>query len=410
MALAAGAGALDLPKVHLDLLAGASGQANPPTEFSLPKLGCCPPAYSESRVSFYSDEYGFKPYGQRGGLNLRLLVDWELPFGQLKANHEFLLNWAQYALPKGQAWPRLPHRSRLLNFADNHSSTYDLVSETDHLYLKVQLSPKAELVVGRQPFNFSTNYYFIPNDLLSPFAPTDFLRLYKPGHDAGRLSFSLSELAQAELIALSGYSYDVFGEVLANERWAPDLALRKAGLLGRLHADTGELALGALAGWAATRNLIGLSMECDLGDGWMLGFEGNGSAWDDDPSRLWYDASLGLSGQFGPALTARMEFASSPSFPVCPFCAKLEREQRSLHALGLNWDSQGLWKLGLVNLSDLDRWEGLLSLNVQYSLGDESDLIVGARFPWRLPKERPFAATAFELAPLSASLSIRCFL
>jgi len=313
-----------------------------------------------------------------------------------------------------------PHLQRQLTrspnpYADLSGNGWESRAEivTDQLFAKWIPSPYVEATLGRQPISLATNYYFTPNDLFGPFAPGDFLRIYKEGEDALRLTGSLTPLTQVELIAVAGYervyaSPGTDAATLSEERFAPEFDRRQAALLGHLRATAGPMGIGTLFGWDGARNLAGFSLMDDLGSSWMLGFEGNLSRYDDDPGRDWPDASIGISRQLDAQLTARAEFASSPSAPLCPYCATPpQREQRSLNALGLDWSSSGLWQGGFVNLSDLDRWEGLFSWNLQRSLSDEADLILSGGIPWRLPKDRPETATVFELAPLSLNVQIR---
>jgi len=67
---------------------------------------------------------------------------------------------------------------------------------------------RLDLIVGRQPINLATTFYFTPNDFFAPFAAQVFYRVYKAGVDAIRAEVRLGDLSQLSLITVLGYKSD----------------------------------------------------------------------------------------------------------------------------------------------------------------------------------------------------------
>ncbi len=74
----------------------------------------------------------------------------------------------------------------------------------DRAALKLFL-PSARIVVGRQPVNFATTYFFTPNDFFQPFSAQSFFRVYKPGVDAARVDLDVGPLSQVTVVGVLGY-------------------------------------------------------------------------------------------------------------------------------------------------------------------------------------------------------------
>jgi hypothetical protein len=414
LALAASARAFyqnDWLDLRLDSQGGLLIQSNPPTEFSYPSVDSSvfPPKIVQSKQAFYP-----WPDGNAEALELRLLGKAGIEKFDFHFNLDFEGQRRDRIDSPFISVPPLDHRSRISRLgeqdADGQGSSDTWFLDLDQAFLQAKPFESLSLSIGRQPINWASNYYFSPNDLFAPFAPDDFLRIYKPGVDALRATLSLSQLSQAELVWAMGYgpARQFEGQRAVDEPLWTLPSQRKAALLGRLHADLGGLELGGIVGWDADRDLEGLELQWELLRGWLINFEGNESRFDDDPGRFWTDVSLGLSDQFNAELNLRLEIAEEPSAPLCPACSQsLEREERPLSALGLTWQAHPLLSLGFFNLADLDRWEGLLGTNAQISISNEADLILSGEAPWRFPKERGPYATAFELAPLSLKLQLR---
>jgi len=65
-----------------------------------------------------------------------------------------------------------------------------------------------DLIIGRQPINLATTFYFTPNDFFAPFAAQSFYRVYKPRVDAVRAEVRLGDLSQLSLISVLGFTPD----------------------------------------------------------------------------------------------------------------------------------------------------------------------------------------------------------
>lgn len=389
----------------LDLSLGGRAQLNPPLEYEALLPLPYPPWQSALKLPFYPrrprDPFsGFAATGSAAYFEARLLAS--LNLGAWQAH----LNWLESGLlsrgtsPLGLAAPSAPGRGLWLRRHDSEAEAGDPEwlwqrrGEADLLWLRYERQD-LQLTLGRQSVNWATLYYFSAHDFFAPYESLDFARRYKAGVDAARAIFSLAEFAQLEALAVAGYQAKQ-GE----QAWALDPADRKASFMARLQVDKEVLAIGLLAGRQADRDLQGLSLQKDLGGGWMLSSEG--LAWRAGDGPVYWEGGLGLSVQALPSLGARLELASRPSAAL--FSSQLE--QRSLAGLGLDWDSGGRLRLGASALADLDRWEGLASLNALWSLADDWDLELAAQDPWRLPKALPASVTPFELAPLALTLRL----
>jgi hypothetical protein len=419
--LAARAGALvksDFFELNADLQAGASLQRNPPTEYAIGFVEFQPPSFVPTivtrRFPYYAQENSWF-----AGAELRLLGSAGPDWAELKYNGIFHYDRSHGGLETFGP-PLEPHRSAQLKRAFPAGGDESVWVGLDQAYLRLRPLQPLSFSLGRQPINLATNFYLVPNDLFSPFAPNDFLRAYKPGVDAARLTWSLAPLAQLELIGAAGWRAErssADGLNTESEQWNGEREQGRSALLARLHADGGGLAVGAMAGWDLDRELIGADFAADLGGGWSLTFEGNGSRYFtprgvflDRSSPLLYDLAAGISCQLSPTLNARLELEQKPDLPPFPGpegMFPLRHEIRNLGALGLDWEAHALVKAGLANFWDFERQEGLLALNLSVSLADEADLILGGNIPWRTQAPRPDYATSFELTPLSGNVQIR---
>lgn len=246
--------------------------------------------------------------------------------------------------------------------------------------------------VGRQPIDWGAGRFWQPLNVFGAFAPTDLDTDFKPGIDAVVLDWypdALSSLTVAYVVSpRDGEISTRDGDTSTRDGAAEDsLALHYRRPLGS------RSALALLAGRVRGDNVIGASLEGDVaGMGWRVeaARHGVGASADghlfwiagvdyqlDNGTRLsaeWYDNGAGAGrGDALPGVAASERFASG----LLP--------QLGRHVLGLGAEKdltpllRGSYTLLASPLSDGDggRRPSLLhQVNLSYSLGNESDLLV----------------------------------
>lgn len=394
--------------IDFEISTGASYQQNPPEEFSIPTAVFIPPA--TLTVVNQKHPYYSEPSGDTRYLDLRVKESGEHRWLRTKAEIRFLHDYRRNADALGQRQGLQPfHYSKLSWHSPSGGHDRNFFSlESMSIWSRPFDSLSFEL--GRQPINWSTNFYFSPCDVFSPWSPADFQRFHRSGVDALRLTWEPAPMVNAEYVAAFGYVARAFDaerlNVTEEEIHSPFHAAGAQYL--RFRSDFGGLAFSTQIGHGNFRKFGGGTLEADLGRGISLAFEAAQSYHDDDPGTAWHEATAGLTAQLNENWTLRSEIATAPSFPVDPILMlNPRREQRSLGALGLDWQAAALLKLGVLGLSDLERSEGLAALSASLSLSDGADLICSFQSPWRIPGHQFHTTTAFELAPLSAGLQIR---
>ena len=119
--------------------------------------------------------------------------------GKTSGNFGFELNAYQSLIPSSlisdQTSPRILQYVERSGIFDRGFSDRDYVHfSMDRLNIEYSFK-KLDLIVGRQPINLATTFYFTPNDFFAPFAAQTFYRVYKPGVDALRANVQIGELS-----------------------------------------------------------------------------------------------------------------------------------------------------------------------------------------------------------------------
>lgn len=168
----------------------------------------------------------------------------------------------------------------------------------DRLVLAGNQGP-LDWAVGRQPVNFATTLLFSPHDVFAPFGPTDFFRAYKPGVDALKLAWHLSNNKDVSLVAAPGFAVAGFPDV-------GDWQARASALVGRAdwYADVGSFAV--LGGRAPGRWFAGLAAQVDL-LGTMFRTEQMLQQSDSDVGFSGYLGSLGAQRSLSPDVSVVAE-------------------------------------------------------------------------------------------------------
>lgn len=147
--------------------------------------------------------------------------------------------------------------------AVNHSS-YQLTDRVDWIYLRYTAGP-VTLKVGRQPVTIGRGQIWTPEDLLGPFSPLQLNTEFKPGVDALRADWTLSENATL-------FFMGTLGKRNPDHRF--QVGLDGSAALTRFELTLGDARLGTMAGMVRGDVVAGLDFFVDLGHGADLHGEG----------------------------------------------------------------------------------------------------------------------------------------
>ncbi len=153
-------------------------------------------------------------------------------------------------------------------------------------------SNPVNLVVGRQPINLATVFYFTPNDFFSPFSPETFFRVYKPGVDAARIDIGLNDLSLFSLIGV----VDDRGESAAS---------KGESILTRLSTDRFGFEWVALGGKVSERLILGGAFSGEIRD--ALGVRAEGHYANPDRGTSYTKLAVDLEHRFLNGLSLRIE-------------------------------------------------------------------------------------------------------
>ncbi len=283
----------------------------------------------------------------------------------------------------------------------------------DRLSLRF-LTDRADFILGRQPINLATVFYFTPNDFFAPFSPNAFFRLYKPGVDAARLEARLGALSQFSLISVFGYEPDLSSP----DGWSREPEVARSSLLGRFSATGLGFEWGVLGGSVRGESLAGGSLQGELG-GW-LGIRAEGHyAWGGaNLSEETGKIALDLEHRFENGLTVRLEqfyhsqgYRSNDELNRLIVGPRLPGLFLARHYTALGWDYEfgpllSAQMLSVINWIDPSF---LFSLNAIYSLADEADLVLGITVPAGKRSSSPRLESEFGALPATAFLEARYF-
>lgn len=291
----------------------------------------------------------------------------------------------------------------------------------DRAAIRVSGGP-VDVDIGRFPVNYAVTTMFTTNDFFAPFSATAVNRIYKPGVDAIRVSAGLGPTASVDVVGVLGYDPD-------DDRpaWGRSAVLARAAVVGAGF----EWAL--LGGKVSQRWVGGGSIQGDAGpftlrSEFHVGVpdaEGDGHGSDDHPvyGRVAAGPSLSFAWQ-NASVGAEYMFASDGAARPADFIDRALRSYSDdLPYLGRHYvavvggmEIIPILRISATSLISATDGSGLVGVSLQYSVADESDLILGVFVPWGkgLVAFDPAAQTLelgseFGLAPVSAYLEARVF-
>jgi len=162
--------------------------------------------------------------------------------------------------------------------------------------------PFGRLVVGRQPVNFATTYFFTPNDFFQAFSAQTFFRVYKAGVDAARLDVDLGELSQLTVVGVLGYRDLDRDDRIERPGW------HESSTLARISATFWDFEWSALGGKAPHAWVAGIGLQGEVLEWLGVRVEGHVAIPQQAELRKRVELAVGLEHRFESSLYLRFEY------------------------------------------------------------------------------------------------------
>ncbi len=278
-----------------------------------------------------------------------------------------------------------PYRTRYLQWAFWQKDSVSGIVGVDRLRVHRSFGT-FDLDVGRFPVNHSVTFLFTPNDFFAPFSAATLNRQYKPGVDAIRMRFGLTDWSNLEVLGVLGSTTD------GVPAWT-----RSAAML-RLDATLANFQWALTGGKLAERFVVGGSLQGDVA-GVVLRAEGHAGFPDRDGNFVrdaepvhgraaarveytftWHNVSVGAEYAFfsdGAASTAGYLQRLARFFP--DDLLYLGRHYAALNASIEIIPILNLAGFGMVNAQD---GSGITSVSLQYNASNEVDILGGVLTGW----------------------------
>ena len=236
-----------------------------------------------------------------------------------------------------------------------------------------------DIIIGRQPINLATTFYFSPNDFFAPFAAQTFYRVYKPGVDALRAEVRLGALSQLSLITVLGYSPDRNSDTGWGNR--PDSS--RTSYIGRISTELYGFEWAFLAGALADSDVIGGSLQGEAFKWLGIRAEGHMAYPDSRGQDPHAEITLGIEHHWENSLDVRLEYfyhgsgtSSSSGYTLVPSINNNRGSYLGRHysALGIGYEFTPLLTGQMALIGNLVDNSLLSSLNAVYSLSNESEI------------------------------------
>ena len=266
---------------------------------------------------------------------------------------------------------------------------------------------RLDFIVGRQPINLATTYYFTPNDFFAPFAAQSFYRVYKSGVDAARVEVRLGELSQLSLISVLGYERDPASDT----GWSANPDSDRTSYVARASAVLHDFEWALLGGTVRKEGILGGSLQGELFD--WLGVRGEGNHADpDDPAvSPSTEITLGVEHKWESSLNIRLEqfYHGSGAGSVSEYNPSTIYLARNYTALGVGYEFTPLWIGEFLTLFNWTDYSTLLTGNAVYSLSDESEISFIVGIPVGKKPEGLEIKSEFGTYPYYLNIEIRAY-
>ncbi len=280
----------------------------------------------------------------------------------------------------------------------------------DSLNLRLSMG-RVDLILGRQPVNLATTFFFSPNDFFAPFAAQAFYRTYKPGVDAVRAEIRLGNFSQLSLISVLGYSANRSGIT----GWSDFPADERASYLARISSVFNNFELAFIGGKVRKNTVIGGALQGEIFSRIGVRAEGNITHPDDNSKGSHLKLSVGIDRHFANSLDLRMEYYYQGDGTDKPaeYIAMLSREDsgsysgRNYLAIGSGYEFTPLFRGDISFIGNMEDYSGICSLYGVYSLSNETDLSFNLGIPFGKKPEGLLIESEFGMYPYSFTLEIR---
>jgi len=273
---------------------------------------------------------------------------------------------------------------------------------------------RLDLIVGRQPINLATTFYFTPNDFFAPFAAQVFYRVYKAGVDAIRAEVRLGDLSQLSLISVLGYKSDIETDT----GWSDEPYSDHTSYLGRISTVIHDFEWALLTGVVRENNIIGGSLQGELFQWLGVRTEGHVADPDDPQQNSYSELSFGVEHLWESSLDIRLEqfYHGSGVGSTTDYVTKYTAAQgensylgRNYTALGIGYEFTPLLNAEMLAIANLTDHSYQLLFNAIYSLSDEAELAVNLGVPIGDEPEGTEIKSEFGLSPYRANIEVRIY-
>jgi len=293
-------------------------------------------------------------------------------------------------------------------------------SDDDYVHLAIDrlnvfyAHDRFELIVGRQPINLATTFYFTPNDFFAPFAAQTFYRVYKPGVDAVRTQVQLGSFSQLSLINVFGYEQAPNSDT----GWSKGSENDRVSYIGKISTVFNDFEYALLAGVVRETNVIGGSLQGELFQWIGVRAEGHITDPDDPQQDSFSELSFGIEHRWENSLDIRFEqFYNGSGFDSINDYAEAltatESEStylgRNYSALGIGYELTPLLNAQMLVMANLMDHSYLLSFNSVYSLSDEAELAFNFGIPIGKKPEGVEIESEFGLYPSTVNIEVRYY-
>ncbi|MBN2716338.1 MAG: hypothetical protein JXX14_10825, partial [Deltaproteobacteria bacterium] len=150
---------------------------------------------------------------------------------------------------------RSTYRTRHLSSGTYQQSVFNGYG-LDRAFIRIT-GERTNLSLGRMPINYSIASLFAVNDFFAPFSATSINTVYKPGVDSAKLAIRTGDLSGIELVAAMGHD--------RRHSETDNVSARHSAVLLYAHRLAGPVDLGLTLGRLATKWMMGVSAQGDIG-------------------------------------------------------------------------------------------------------------------------------------------------
>jgi hypothetical protein len=312
--------------------------------------------------------------------------------------------------------PTSVERSAILEKSFSNSDYMRLA--VDRLALRWS-NNNTNITLGRQAINLATTFYFTPNDFFAPYAAQTFYRVYKPGVDAIRIEYGLSELSQLSYMGVLGYKQDSNSDI----GWSNNPNSSRNSNLVRWSDVFSDIETSVVVGEVTKNNIIGAAIQGELVNGIGLRLEGHYGNPQDNKSKNYKLLSIGLEHQWQNNSELRTEFFYNGlgSDTVSQYqlgqnlgnsanttnTTSVQYFARHYLAFGGSYDITPLLIGQAVIISNLDDQSNLLSFYAVYSLSNEAEMTINLNLPVGNAPDGLIIKSEFGSYPKTLTIEVR---